>query len=195
MEKKQPPSKLTPAEATGPNEPQRKASVDPAASAEIAQWIQQAGDGDLMALRYLYGHASAYLRDKNAGLPDGLSGWLSERLEDIEAVISHQMRGLLKPKLAHAELARALLVQRRGKPGKKKSRTAELDSIEQARDVQHFKESERLSETAAIARATEYRRTKRIRPVGEDQMKSAFNENRAALNGKRPRKGKLPPIP
>lgn len=127
--------------------------------------IQRADQGDKLALRDLYGHASAWARGGARPIPEPLATWIADRLLDVARAIDarkdsdigrHAGKASGGARDMPAALAVALRVRRAGKSGRTPSPRTQTAEIMRAEDVLHFMTFENMLPSEAIKRAVEY---------------------------------------
>lgn len=160
-------------------------SVHREAAPNAEDLIQRANAGDKLALRDLYGHASAWARGGERPIPEPLGTWLADRLLDVARAIDARKDSDIGREVGMKRggsrdmataLAVALGVQRSGAKG----RTPNPRTVERqrslARDVLHFMTWENLLPQQAFRRAVEYDQTKLGGRIGasEDAFEAAW---------------------
>lgn len=171
--------------AKGPQEcgPPHRAAED------AADLIPLANAGDKLALRDLYGTASAWIR-AGRPVPESIAAWLADRLLEVARTIDARIdgdigraRGMAKGggREMEAALAAALRVRRAGVKGRAPSSRTIDRAKEHARIVLHFMEWESMLPEQAIRRAVAYDAAKGLPPVSEKAYSSAWRAHGADL--------------
>ena len=146
-----------------------------ATAPNLAQTIESANERDMVALRRLYGQASAWVRAGKAPPPE-LASWLADRLDGLTAALGeHQDR-----KQTEAAAARALLIRREGKGGRAKSASTDRKAAALVGDVLHFIEWHDMNPEQAIKAAAAYHQ-RNGGPDVTEQIRMAWKKRETLL--------------